>query len=107
MAFHLWALPLIPESLLPSRSLVHSGESPQPPTSRGCLIPFFLLVLRASVLFPHSIPDHVPLSPISPLPSRSLAPYLWLLSSPSQVGLRCSLPRSLRHWITNQTAYTS
>jgi hypothetical protein len=71
-AFHPRSLPLIPESLSPPRSLVHSGGSspppPQPPTSRGCLFPFFLLALRTSVLFPHSIPDQVPLSPHSPHP---------------------------------------
>ena len=34
-----------PDSLSPPRSLVHSGGSPQPPTSCGCLFPFFLLAL--------------------------------------------------------------
>jgi hypothetical protein len=35
----------------------------QPPISRGCLFPFILLTLGAAVLFPHPIPDQVPLSP--------------------------------------------
>jgi hypothetical protein len=43
----------------------------QPFISWGCLFTFFLLVLRAAVLFPHPIPDQVPLSPplhIYPVP---------------------------------------
>ena len=44
-AFHLRSLPLSPESLSPPMSLVHSRESPQLPTSRGCLFPFFLPAL--------------------------------------------------------------
>jgi hypothetical protein len=84
--------PLSPESLSLPRSLVHYGGSPQPPISCGCLFPFFLLALRASGLFPHLIPDQVPLfPPLSPcplsLPGSSLPPQL--LSSLSQVGLRC------------------
>ena len=59
----------------------------------GCLFPFFLLALRASVVFPHPIPDHVPLSPpptpSTLLPGPSLPPHLWFLFSLSQVGLRC------------------
>ena len=79
-AFHLRSLPLSPESLSPPRSLVHSGGSPQPFTSQGYLFPFFLLALRASVLFPHPIAGQVPLSSphFSPTPStfppRSLPP---------------------------------
>ena len=53
--FHLRSLSLRPERLLPPRSLVHSGRSPQPPSSRGCMFPFFMLPLGISVLFPHPI----------------------------------------------------
>ena len=73
MAFHLRFLPLSPESLLPPRSLVHSGGCPQPPISQGCLFPFFLLALRASVLFPYPIPDQVSLTPT---PSHPLSPLV-------------------------------
>jgi hypothetical protein len=73
-AFHLRFLPLSPESLSPPRSLGLSGWSPQPPTSRGFQFLFFLLALRASVLFPHLIPDQVPLS--SQPPSPFLPQYL-------------------------------
>jgi hypothetical protein len=92
-AFHLGFLPLSPESLSPLRSLVHSGESPQSSTSWSCQFPFFLLAFRISVLFPHPIPNQVPLF----LPSHnpfllsllgpSLPLHLWLPSSPSQVRL--------------------
>ena len=56
---------LSPESLSTLMSLVHSGGGGVLPTPipQGCLFPFFLLALRASVLFPHPIPDQVPLSP--------------------------------------------
>jgi hypothetical protein len=92
-AFYIRSFPLIPESLLPPMSLVHSGGSPQPPISWGCLFPFFLLALRDSVLFSHPIPDQVPLSPHSwfNFPPGSLTPSpLWMHLSLSQVGLRCS-----------------
>jgi hypothetical protein len=49
-----------------------SGAScrvPQPHNFQGCLFPFFLLVLRASVLFPHPISDQVALFPRTPPPS--------------------------------------
>jgi hypothetical protein len=80
-AFHLRSFPLSPKSFSPPRSLVHSGGSPQPPTSRGCQFPFFLLTLGASVLFPHPIPDQVPHpDPCHPhplsLPGPSLPPCL-------------------------------
>jgi hypothetical protein len=88
---HLRFLPLSTGGLLTFRSLVNSGETPQPPIWRGCLFPFFLLALRSSVLFPHSISDQVPLSPIPTpqlpftFPSRSL--------HPSQLVIACfSLP---------------
>jgi hypothetical protein len=74
-AFHLRSLPLSSESLSPPMSLVHSGGSPQPPISRGCLFPFFLLVLRASVLSLYPILDHVPLSPL-PQPLSLPGPVL-------------------------------
>jgi hypothetical protein len=75
-AFHLKFLPLIPETLLPPRSLVHSGGSLQPPISQGCLFPFFLPALRASVLFPHPIRfcPHSPCPP-STFPTTSLPPF--------------------------------
>jgi hypothetical protein len=51
---------------------------PQPSISQGCLFPFFLLALRASVLFPHKITDQIPLFPLIPppihFPPRSLPP---------------------------------
>ena len=81
-AFYLRSLLLGPESLSTFRSLVHSIRVSPPPTSQGCLFPFFLLALRASLLFPH-IPDHVPPFPsLSPVPPRSLPPsdhliFLW------------------------------
>jgi hypothetical protein len=89
-AFHLKSHSLSPESFSPPKSLVHSRAHPHPspPTSLGCLFPLFLLAFGASVLFLHTIPDHVPLStPHNPfsLPSPFLPPPLWLLSSPSQV----------------------
>jgi hypothetical protein len=61
---------------------VHSGGSSQPPMSRGCMFPFFLLALRASVLFLHPVPDQVLLLPDpSPLPS---------IHFPSQVPTFCT-----------------
>jgi hypothetical protein len=60
---------------LTSQSLVHSGGSPEASTSWSCLFPFFLLDLRASVLFPQPIPDQVPFSipyPLSTFPRRTL-----------------------------------
>jgi hypothetical protein len=86
---------LNPRSLSPYRSLVHSRRSSQPPISWCGLFTFFLLALRASVLFPLPIPDQVPLSPPTPQPhplfllGPFLPPHLWLLSSLSQVGLSC------------------
>jgi hypothetical protein len=66
---------LSPETFSPPRSLVHSGGSAQPPISWGCLFPFFQLALRASMLFPHPIPDQFPLSPHSfPPPTLTLPP---------------------------------
>jgi hypothetical protein len=69
-AFHLGFLPLSPGSLLPPRSLVHSGVGVVIPSIFWCcLLTSFLLSLRASIVFPHPIPDQVPLSiPDSPLP---------------------------------------
>ena len=90
-AFYLKSLPLSSERVSPPRSLVFSGGCPQPPTFYFLTFPvsFFLLAHRASVLFPHTIPDHVPSSSPHPLSLQgpSLPPSLWLLSSPSQVGL--------------------
>ena len=45
-AFHLRSLPLIPESLSPPRSLVHSGESPLTPSTS------YLLRLPVFTVFP-------------------------------------------------------
>jgi hypothetical protein len=86
------SLLLIPESLSPPRSLVHSEGLLQPPTSRGCLSPFFLLALRVSVLFPHQSHIMFPTAhPLSNFPHRSLLPFsLWLLSSSTLVVLRHS-----------------
>ena len=90
-----------PESLIPPRSLVHFGGLPLPPVSLGCLFPFFLLVLRASVLFTHPIPDEVPLSPQPPslwtFPSRSLPPsplVIAFFSLPSGTGASSLWPFS-------------
>ena len=87
-AFHLRSLPLSPECLSPPRSQVHSGGFTQPPVSQGCLFPFFLLALRASVLFPHPVPDEVSLSLLSgihlrflPLSPESLSPLRSLVHS--------------------------
>jgi hypothetical protein len=66
------------------------GVFSQPPISWVLLFPFFLLGLRASVLFPYPIPDHVPPQPC-PIPFPSQVPpssTLWLHSSLSQVGLK-------------------
>jgi hypothetical protein len=77
--FHLRSLPLIPESLSPPRSLVHSGMYPNllSPQVACCL-----LALRASALFPHTIPDQVPVSPHLPPTSTpiSLPPSPLLIS---------------------------
>jgi hypothetical protein len=62
---------------------VHSGGSPQPPS---CLFPFFLLALRASVLFPHPIPDQVSLSAPTPHP---LPCPLSLPPSPLMIAFFC------------------
>ena len=67
-AFDIGSLLLSRESLSPPRSLVHSGGSPQPLTSWGCLFPFFLLAFRVSVISIHLIQDHVSLSPPVPFP---------------------------------------
>jgi hypothetical protein len=56
-------------------SLVHSAPFPPPPTSYFLKLPtFFLLALRASVLFPHPIPVQVP-SSLSTFPPKSLPPF--------------------------------
>jgi hypothetical protein len=67
LAFHLRSLPLSPESLSPPRSLVQSLEGLPPPFFPGYLFQFFLLALRASVLFPNPHPNTWPCSPL-PLP---------------------------------------
>ena len=78
---HLSKVPLFDswESLTSQVSAAFWRIPPQSPISWGCLFPFFLLTLRASVLFPHPIPDQVPLfPPLLPTPStfppRSLPP---------------------------------
>jgi hypothetical protein len=62
---------MIPERLSLSRSLVHSGESPQPPTSLGHMFPFFLLALRDFSPFPTPLNTRScsPLGPPIPFPS--------------------------------------
>ena len=79
-AFHQRSLPMSPGSLSPPRSLVHSRGSLQPPISWGCLFPFFLLALRASVLLPHSIPDQVSLYPLFPPTLSTFPPRFFSLS---------------------------
>ena len=71
-ALHLRYLPLSSESLSSPKSLVHSRGSASTFHYQGYLFPFFLLALRPSVIFPHKIPDQVPL-PLS-LPSPILFP---------------------------------
>ena len=87
-----------PESLSLPRSLVHSRGSPQPPTSKGCLFPFFLVGLRSSVFFPHKIPDLVSLFP-SPVYFPSQVPHSPLViaffSLPSGIGASSLGPFSL------------
>jgi hypothetical protein len=93
-AFHIRSLLLNPESLSHPRSLVYSRVSP--PTSYLLRWPvsIVLLDLRASVLsppHPTPIPDLVFLFPyLFPFLPKSLpsCPLLWMISSPSQVGLR-------------------
>jgi hypothetical protein len=85
---------LSPERFSPRRSLVHSGGSPLPPTSRGCLLALFLLSLRASVLPHHPIPDHVPLSSpnwLSIYRKIKIGPYLSIAQT--------SRPSGSRTWI--------
>jgi hypothetical protein len=65
-AFHLRFLRLSPESLLPPRSLVHSGESPQPPISWGCLFPFFSFGPQG--FSPFSLPNTRSGSPLPHIP---------------------------------------
>jgi hypothetical protein len=91
-------LPLSPDSLSPPRSLVGLGGVGVPPTSYLPRLPvyiFFLLALRASVLvlFPHSIPDQVPLSPPTfPHPYLLSLPGPSLLPSPLVIAF-FSFPR--------------
>jgi hypothetical protein len=73
-AFHLRSLPLSPRSLSPPRSLVNSWRFPQSPISWCCLLIFFLLALRASVLFPFPIPDQVSLSLLLPPTQSTFSP---------------------------------
>jgi hypothetical protein len=87
--FHLRFLPLSPENLSLPKSLVHSGGSLQPPVSQYFLFPFFLLALRASVLFPHLTPDQVPHPPL--LFSLSTFPHRLLPPSPLVIAF-FSLP---------------
>jgi hypothetical protein len=75
-AFHLRSLLLNPASLsyLPGLWCILEGYS-QTPNSWGCLFPLSLLALRASVLFPHPVTDHVPFSaPHSPAHFPSQVP---------------------------------
>jgi hypothetical protein len=63
--FYLRSLPLSPENLSPSRSLVHSRATIlPPPTSWSFIFPFILLAFRVSLQFP-PILDHVPPFPFS------------------------------------------
>jgi hypothetical protein len=103
-AFHLRTLPLSPENLSTPRSLVHSGGSPQPPTSQSCLFPFFLLALRAPVIFPHPIPDQVPLFSQPTFPPRSLPPFLlviFFLSLPSGIEASSLRPFTLLTFLSS------
>jgi hypothetical protein len=72
VGLHLRFLLLSSENLSTFRSLLHSGGSAPPPTSQGCLFPFFLLALRASLLF------------TSPHNTWSCSPPHFSVSSPSQ-----------------------
>ena len=78
--------PIQSESFSTPKTLVHSRESSQTPTSESCLFPFFLLALRASVLFHYPIPDYVP-----PPPHLSLFPPRFTPASFRMVGF-FSLP---------------
>jgi hypothetical protein len=74
-------------SHIPSLWCILEG-CPQPPISWGYLFPFFLLALRASVLFPHSIPYQVPVSPSIPVhfPSQVQIPHLCCFSQLKRKG---------------------
>jgi hypothetical protein len=79
--FHLRYLPLSPEIFFTSKVPGTFWRVAPPPTFWGCLFPFFLLALRPSVLFPHLIPDHVPLFPsLFPFPHRFLPPSPLVIS---------------------------
>ena len=58
--------------------------APQPPISRSFLFSLFLLALRVSVLFPHPVPDQVPLSWDSS--SMSTFPFISLHPSPCVIA---------------------
>jgi hypothetical protein len=97
-AFHLRSLPLRPENLLPHRFLVHSGGSPQPPTSPSCLFPFFSAGPQDFSPFPHPIPHHVHLFPTCPrsfkgpsLPPTPLRLFSSASSEASSLGPFCLL----------------
>jgi hypothetical protein len=73
-----------------SHSLVHSEGFPATTSyfPRDCLLPFFWLSFSLTsyqITFPSPPPTP---SPIFSLLAPSLPPHLWLLSSPSQMGLR-------------------
>ena len=70
------------ESLTSQDSGALWGGPPQPPISWGCNFIFFLLALRASVLFPHPISNQVPLYPPCPQPHPHLLPSSSLPPSP-------------------------
>ena len=113
-AFNLKSLPLSPQSLLPPRSPVHYGGSSQPPISRGCLFPFFLLALRDFSLFPQPNTQACSLLCLPhylSLPGPSLLPCgCFLLKSHSNVavGSLVTYKQLLNHScysITHKTTY--
>jgi hypothetical protein len=99
------ALPLIPESLSPPRSLVHSGGSPPTSYFLRLLLSILSVGLQGFSLFPSPNTRwgfHLPPTPPSVyFPSQvplSFPPNLWLFSSLSQVGLRCPHLGTLACW---------
>jgi hypothetical protein len=83
-------VPVSPGSLSPLWCTLHRSPPPPPPISWSCLHSFCwpsglqsFSLTQYQIKFPFPLKSH-PLSIQGP----SLPPHLWLLSSPSQVGLR-------------------